>query len=328
MYKLDVKDQKILAELDIDARQSNSEIGKKVGLSKEVVKYRIDRLVENKIILRFHTVVNYFRLGIVKHKLYLRLTNANKEKMEEIARYFFNHKKTEWVALSTGRWDLICGFLVGNINEFDDEVQAVMNKFSEHIQEKAVTSTLYLAHSTRKFLRKSSGELADVVYHTAKDRQEKIDETDAEILKTITNNARMPATEIAKRLKTTPRIIQYRLKEMEKKKIILAYRAHLEPKNMGRIFCKAIFYLSNTTEEKLRSFMGYSSSLHGTVWPQRVMGSWDFELDTELETYDQFQDMILNLKEKFPEIIRGHDFCIVSKEFKLDLFPGAYRELN
>ena len=57
-YSLDVKDLRILAELEINARQSNNQIGKKVKLSKEVVKYRIDRLIETGVIVRFHTVIN------------------------------------------------------------------------------------------------------------------------------------------------------------------------------------------------------------------------------------------------------------------------------
>lgn len=265
--------------------------------------------------------------GKFKYKLYLRFTNVNKEKLEEIAQYFYKHNKTEWVVLTTGRWDLISGFILNNVNEFDDEVQKVLNKFSEYIQEKAVTTTLYLVHETRGFLGSKKGEKdSRVVYHTSKDKQEKIDKTDEEILRIITNNARMPVTEIAKKLKTTPRVIQYHLRELEKKKIILAYRAHLEPKEMGRIFCKAFIYLSNPTLKKLNSFISYTSSIPGTVWPQRVMGTWDFELDMELESYDQFQDIILDLKEKFPDIIKNHEFCIVAKEFKLDFYPNCYRE--
>ena len=83
MSALDVKDKKILAQLDIDARQSNSEIGKKVRLSKEVVKYRIDNMIESGLIVRFNTVINYFKLGIVKYKLYLQLRNINAEKLED-----------------------------------------------------------------------------------------------------------------------------------------------------------------------------------------------------------------------------------------------------
>ncbi len=327
-YILDVKDRKILAELDSDARQSNNQIGKEVKLSKEVVKYRIDRLIKNGIILRFHTVINYFKLGIIKFKLYLRLTNADKKKEEEMAMYLNNHPKTEWVAITTGRWDIIAGFLVKNINEFDDEVQTILNKFSDYIQEKAVTATLYLAHEKRSFLASKSDNLTRVIYHTSKDEQIKIDGIDEAILRIMANNARIPVTEMAKRLKSTPRIIQYHIKYLERKKIILAYKVHLNPKSIGRIFCKAIIYLSNPTKERLNSLIQYTSSISGAIWPQRVMGNWDFELDMELQSYDEFQDIILDLKEKFSDIIKNHEFCIISKEFKLDLYPNAHRELR
>jgi Lrp/AsnC family transcriptional regulator, leucine-responsive regulatory protein len=321
IYKLDTKDMKILAELDKNARQSNNQIGRKVGLSKEVVKYRIDKLLEEGIIVRFYTITNYFKLGIYKYKLYLRFTNINKEKIEEIADYFYKHKKTEWDVTATGRWDLIVGFLVKNVNEFDDEVSAVLNKYSKYIQEKAVTTTLYLVHHERGFLENKPSK---AVYHTSKDKREEIDSLDEEIIKVLTNNARMPVTEIADRLKITPRKVQYKIKELEKRGVILAYKAHLNPRAMGRIFCKAILYLANVNEEKQENFIKYASSIPDVVWPQKVMGNWDFEVDCEVVDYDRFQEIILDLKEKFPDIIKNHEFCIVSKEFKLDFFPGAY----
>src|SRR3989338_3252496 len=176
VFALDAKDRKILAALDENARQSNNEIGKRVGLSKEAVKYRIDGLLARGVILRFHAVINYFKLNIVKFKLYLRLTNANKQKLEEIAQYFYKHQATEWVVLTTGRWDMIVGFLVHNVNEFDDEVQRALALFSPYVQEKAVSTTLHLTHLAREFLKEQKLRRAvvqhaqhHVVYHTTKE---------------------------------------------------------------------------------------------------------------------------------------------------------------
>ena len=53
MADLDLKDRKILYELDFNARQTDSEIAKKVKLSREVVNYRISRLQKNGIIRNF-----------------------------------------------------------------------------------------------------------------------------------------------------------------------------------------------------------------------------------------------------------------------------------
>ncbi len=329
IYKIDAKDMKILYELDKNARQSNSEIGRKVRLSKEVVKYRIGKMVESGLIVRFYTIANYFKLGFAKYKLYLRLKDVNREKLEEIGQYFKNHKSTEWVVTCTGRWDMIVGFLVHNINEFDEEVQNMMNKFSRHIQEKAVTSTLYLAHHLREYLRdKPDGERKNIVYHTSADREEKIEDVDLKILKIIANNARMPVREIAARLKTTPRVVQYRMKKMEKRDVILAYKAHLDPNKMGNIFCKAIIYMTSSTKERLNEFVNYYSSIPQVVWPQRVIGAWDFEVDFEIEDYDKFQNIMFGIKERFSDMIQNYEFAIISKEFKLDFFPGCYPKLG
>ena len=48
--KLDLKDRKILYELDMNSRKSNTEIAKKVGLSKQVVGFRIKKLIDEKIV--------------------------------------------------------------------------------------------------------------------------------------------------------------------------------------------------------------------------------------------------------------------------------------
>ena len=46
LIKLDLKDKRILKELFVNARMPYSTIGKKVGLSKEVVHYRVNRLMK------------------------------------------------------------------------------------------------------------------------------------------------------------------------------------------------------------------------------------------------------------------------------------------
>lgn len=55
MIKVDLKDRKILYELDLDARQSLTQLGKKVGLKKDVISYRIKGLQDEGIIKNFFT---------------------------------------------------------------------------------------------------------------------------------------------------------------------------------------------------------------------------------------------------------------------------------
>ncbi len=71
MEKLDLKDRKILYELDINSRQSFSQLGKRVGLHKDVVAYRVKKLQEKGIIKNFITEINNYKTGYPTVKFYL-----------------------------------------------------------------------------------------------------------------------------------------------------------------------------------------------------------------------------------------------------------------
>ena len=71
MYKLDLKDRKILYELDLNCRQSNTQIGKKVGLKKDVVNYRINNMGKEGVIKNFWTAINTFKLGYDVFRVYI-----------------------------------------------------------------------------------------------------------------------------------------------------------------------------------------------------------------------------------------------------------------
>ena len=84
MEKIGLKDRKILYHLDIDSRQSFSSIGKKVGLHKDVVLYRINKLQENRIIKNYYTVVDTSPLGYIHPRFYITYQYVTPKIKEEI----------------------------------------------------------------------------------------------------------------------------------------------------------------------------------------------------------------------------------------------------
>ncbi|UCB58733.1 MAG: winged helix-turn-helix transcriptional regulator, partial [Thermoplasmatales archaeon] len=88
MEKLDLKDRKILYELDLNSRQSDSEIGRKVGLNKGMVNYRINRLIEKGIIRNFYTMIDASRLGYLSCRFFMKFQYDDLEKEKEIIDYF------------------------------------------------------------------------------------------------------------------------------------------------------------------------------------------------------------------------------------------------
>jgi len=100
--KLNVKDKRLLYELDKNSRQSYRRLAKKIRLSKNAVRYKMQVLQERGIIKQFHTVVDTGKLGYITFRLYINLHDTTPEKEEEIINFLKNKDIVTWLA-SHGR---------------------------------------------------------------------------------------------------------------------------------------------------------------------------------------------------------------------------------
>lgn len=322
MREFNLKQRRILYQLDLDCRQSNSEIARKVGLSKQVVDYQIKRLEEEGYIERFASVIDTYRLGYSKYKLYLSLQNADSKKIREIIAFFVEHKKTEWIASCSGKYDVIAGLLVKNVYEFNEVLKEFNEKHSEFVAEKETAISLGVPHWRKEYLLENK-KTAPVVYQGGVPQETNIDETEEQLVQILVNNARMPIIEIAQRLETTPRIVQYHLKKLREKKVLLISRFFLNLKKLDWIYVKAILNFKNLSKERYSAFITYCDQIKNLTYLINCIGGWDVELDFEIENFNKFNNMMLDLRDKFSDIIKKYDFVIIQKEEKLDYYPGS-----
>src|SRR3989344_6684608 len=89
--KMDLKDRKILYLLNRNARFSDTMIAKTLKLKREVVSYRIKKLIERNILHGFLTLINPIRLGFRIHIVYLKLKEL--KDVNEVIDYFVNLKE-------------------------------------------------------------------------------------------------------------------------------------------------------------------------------------------------------------------------------------------
>ena len=117
MEKLDLKDKKILYELDCDSRQSFRGIGRKVGLSKDVVASRVKRLQEIGIIKRFCIYYDVLQLGLNLLRFYFKFQYATPEIKKEIINHFMNDDSVKILFSTEGSYDLGVLMMVDSISD-------------------------------------------------------------------------------------------------------------------------------------------------------------------------------------------------------------------
>jgi len=317
--KLDLKDKKILYELDLNSRATLNEIAKKVGLSKQVVDYRLKNLIKESAIKQFYTVINFSKLGYTQYKLYLKFQNVNVEKEKEIADYWTQNKNSVWVASCRGRWDLATSILARDINDFGEILSNFINQYGIFVLEKDILITQISPVFTKAYLTEKK-EKKKFTYGGEIEHYE-LDDIDIKILKIISTNARLTILEMIDQLNLTRDVINYRIKKLTKDKILSQYRISINLDKIEHKLYKIILRLHSPTQEKEKQLITYvASHTHGTQY-LKLVGSWDVELEFEVKDEEQLHEILLEIRNRFSEIIRDYDTLLVHQEHKLNYFP-------
>jgi len=134
--KLDLKDKKILEQLQTNARQSIAKIAKKTKLPRDVVVYRIKKLENSGVIKAHHTILDHTKLG---YPLYVYVLfscyNIKPENEVKFVNYLKSHKQIIYVAKNSGKYDFTIGVCAKDYKEFDEIIREIRQKFTDVIKD-------------------------------------------------------------------------------------------------------------------------------------------------------------------------------------------------
>ncbi|PNX50648.1 MAG: hypothetical protein BV456_05955, partial [Thermoplasmata archaeon M8B2D] len=248
MEKLDVKDRKILYHLDLDSRQSFAQIGKKVGLPKDVVTYRVKKLQDKGVIKNFIPIINSSILGYSWYRFYFTFQYTSPEIIEEIVNYFINVKYTHSVILLKGQYDLLINTHAKNANKAYNVWENILSKYRDYFAQQ-VFSVVYKSYGYRySFLLEGINEIRPKNVRAqvcGSDTIVDIDDLDFQILKILHLNARSPTIEIAKKLHSTTNTVKNRIKKMIDIGVIKGFRINMDLSKIGYSMYKSDIILKD-----------------------------------------------------------------------------------
>jgi len=323
IIKLDKLDQKILLHLDRNARISSSQIGKKLRTSREVVDYRINRLIEKGIIKKFYTHIAAHKISYTQYKLYLKLKGLDAEQEKGLIEYFNKNEHVIWVGSCDGVYDLIVTLMQTDVYKLNDLIQDCFRKYDSYFISKDITISIRTYNCLNSFLGWNIEHDRPFLFGGEKGFLT-LDEKNMGLLKVLANNARMPIVELAKKIKLTSGAVIYRMKELEKKGIIGRYSCLLNVSKLGYVFCKVFLTLHFVNREKENELYQFCLQHENITLFLYCIGHWDFEMNIKIESMSAFHDLLKEIKTRFSEIIKECESVVIFKEHKFNRFPGAY----
>ncbi len=319
MVKLTVKDMKILKELDFNARQPVSQIARRVGLSPEVTNYRIKQLEKKGIIEGYYPIIDLSKLGYMFCRFIIDLERTNPEIEKQLISFTKEHPCLGWFVLCGNMRIGLPGY-VKSIEEIRRVLDDLDNKFHSVIKTKKPSIAARIYHFKKNYLYQTK-DYETLIWGEA--IPVKIDVIDKKILVFLSDNVHMSSTDIARKIKLSPRAVIDRIKRMERERLILGYRAALNLQKLGYSHYKVELFIENLSQRRKEQLIEYMRTHPNIVYISDVLDIVDLEFEAQLKSADELYHLMTKMRQEFPEIKNFNSFPF-HKEIIFRYLPGEF----
>lgn len=318
MLELDRLDRKILYELDKNSRQPASALARKLRVHKNVVNFRINRLIDRRIIRQFVAMIRPSVLGLSAYKFYFQFQDFTSKKEKKFLE-FIKTLPVYWAAKVSGNWDFVLGLMAQDLMELNQIKKKILEKFGKDIVRKTFSVLVEAPHYYRNYLHE--GKVGKVRYWMRDEERGKLDGKDKKILKILGKNARTPIVEIADKTGLNVKTCISKIRKLEKIGAIYDYRISLNLENIGLKFFKCFITLKDGDEKRLRDLFAHFHKQRNIVHVVECVGDWDLEPELEIESFEKFQEEVDLMRDNFSDLIKSIETINIIKEYSYACVP-------
>lgn len=318
--KIDLKDRQLLFEMDFDARAPYSQLAKKVRLSKQGVEYKLQVLKKKGVVEGFYPLIHAQKLGYIYCRIMITLQNAGKDKREEIFQYLEKHPRVFWLFRMHGPYDIALMAWCKTLRDFERMILEVEDEFGGFIKMKTENIATDVIHLQNRFLL--GKEETKELHLEETDERIELDDIDKEILEVLCKDARMPIVKIADEVEQSPKVVAYRIRKLEEKKLILGYRPIINHSRLGYTYYKLFISLNNISKPALAKLKAYIKAQPVVIyWVEGISLAADLDIELMVKDNQELFDFIENIRIKFPTMVSEYQTVVFMEMLKVKYLP-------
>ena len=245
------------------------------------------------------------KLGYFTFRVYFKFQQMSKKDGNEFVHYVENSLDQVWTITSMhGKWDFALFFGVKTILEFHNIWDTIMLKYKRNISRYNVAVYAPIYNFNRKFFMEGKVETVERVYGGGK--EEPVDNLDWKIIEVYANNVRQSSLEIAKKLDVSPETVRNRIRNLEKRKIIVGYKIGLNLERLDHVSYRVDLELVSTERNKeLFEFCRQHKNIYQI---NKSIGGADFEIEVIVRDLNHLLEVIDEIKTKFADVVNDVDY--------------------
>lgn len=129
---------------------------------------------------------------------------------------------------------------------------------------------------------------------------------DAKIMEELEHNPKIPLTVLAKRLRISPQVADYRIKRLLKEKTILKFTPLINLKSLGLEQYRIFFTFSSQKKYTNKDIFNYLQNQPGIYWAARIGGQYDLTITLFVKDFTAFDLFLDRFNKQFPKLIKNH----------------------
>lgn len=315
---LNSKDKEILFELDVNARITYSQLAKKVHISKQLVRYRVERLEKLGYIKGYYSMVDPSALGYITFRIYLKWRSITPAVKKTIISYLKKQQTIGAIVYIAGKWDLALGVNVKDIRSFHSMWNNLLQRHIEHIANYAISIYSPIYHYAKSYLTgKNDSSPIRLLGNVS---AVSIDKTDWKILQILSSNARVSLVDVARSLNVSAEFVRVRKRRLEKQDVIQGYRAMIDVAKLGyNVFKAEIRLASFTYFKKILAFCHEHPNIYQV---NNAIGGETLEIEFHVHELSEMIAILENIEETFPGSIEQYEYITVLGEEKMVYMPS------
>ena len=148
-----------------------------------------------------------------------------------------------------------------------------------------------------------------------------LDKADNDIISMLSENARTPVVEMAKRMGTTARMVSYRVKKLVSEKVILGFRARINTGLLGYDYYKVFLTLQSFDEKQRSKVVAFLRYHPNVIYVTKPMGTHTLEFEAMVKNANELHGIMRQFKQEFGEILIDYDTYFTYDVRSVGYFP-------
>jgi DNA-binding Lrp family transcriptional regulator len=137
-----------------------------------------------------------------------------------------------------------------------------------------------------------------------------LDLKDKKLLTALDENSRYTNAQLARKVGLSKPAIEYRIKRLQKNKIIHQYYTVLDPTKLGYSQYKIYFKFQNTSPADEQKITDYWTKDNSSVWVGQIRGRWDLSVSILAKSNFEFGQILSDFMNKFSKFVLEKDVLL------------------